>query len=83
MLLARLPLDGPDRPQIVVFTSRASAGDAKGMAAWLDARVVDGAAEGDEEGDGDGGSGSRQTDHAAVAGAVMRKATAAAAAAAA
>lgn len=42
MLLARL-LGEPDRPQIVAFTSRASAGDAKRMAAWLDAGVVDGA----------------------------------------
>lgn len=35
MLLARL-LGEPDRPQIVAFTSRASAGDAKRMAACSD-----------------------------------------------
>ena len=49
MLLARL-LDDPDCPQIVAFTSRASAGDAKRMAAWLGAGVVDGAPAAEEGG---------------------------------
>ena len=59
MLLARLLAEGSDRPQIVAFTSRASVGDARKMAAWLGARAVDWTSTtvGEDGGGGGGGGG--------------------------
>ena len=57
MLLARLLAEGSDRPQIVAFTSRASVGDARKMAAWLGARAVDWTSTTVEEDGGGGGGG--------------------------